>query len=77
MPAAAQAVPVGQRSEIVVAMASATERAAPGMMRAGIFVVAVPVERVESMHGVELVVQFVVQVFMQVHGEVPGCLERV
>ncbi|HVU81715.1 MAG TPA: hypothetical protein VHD89_06880 [Rhodanobacteraceae bacterium] len=58
----AQAVPVGERPEIIVAVASASERAATGITGAGIVRIGVPVERVESMHGVKLVVQFVVHV---------------
>src|SRR6185437_4984273 len=60
--AAVQAVPVGEGSEIVMVMASAPERAAAGETGIGIAVVAVPIERVVSMHGMELVVQFLVQV---------------
>ncbi|HVX03762.1 MAG TPA: hypothetical protein VHA71_01440 [Rhodanobacteraceae bacterium] len=63
----AQAVPVGEGPEIIVAVASASERAATGITGAGIIRIGVPVERVESMHGVELVVQFVVHV----HGWIP------
>jgi hypothetical protein len=63
--AAAQAVPFREGSEIIMAVAPPAEWTAASVTSARIIGIAIPVKCVEPVHGVERMVEFVVQVHEQ------------